>query len=341
MKKYILFQLIAFASLTGCINGEDWEDTPQDNFEALWSIIDEHYCFFDYKADAIGLDWNEVHARYANRMTGTMNDNQQFEVLGEMLSELKDGHVNLYAAHDVARNWSWKEDYPKNFNDSIQSLYLGKDYQIASGLKYKILDDNIGYIYCGNFSSSIGEGNISIVLNSLASCTALIVDIRENGGGNLDNANRFASHFTNEKILTGYICHKTGPGHQDFSEWEELWLKPSDGPRWQKPVALLTNRSCYSAANSFVSEMKCCPQVTVIGDKTGGGSGLPFSSELPNGWSVRFSACPMLDVQKQHIEFGIEPDIKVDVQGDDLSNNKDTIIEYAREFLKKLLGNSE
>ncbi|EKC55562.1 hypothetical protein LEA_15281, partial [human gut metagenome] len=48
-------------------------------------------------------------------------------------------------------------------------------------------------------------------------------------------------------------------------------------------------------------------QVTVMGDRTGGGSGLPFSSELPNGWSVRFSACPVLDVNKQHTEFGMTP----------------------------------
>lgn len=335
MKKYLFILVASILSFTSCIQGEDWENKSQDNFEALWSIIDKHYCFFDYKANAIGLDWNEVHSRYADRIAPLMNDNQLFEVLGEMLAELKDGHVNLYAAHDVARNWSWKEDFPTNFNDSIHKLYLGKDYKISSGLYYKILDDNIGYIYCGSFSNTIGEGNLSIVLNALAECNALIIDIRQNGGGELVNASRFASRFTNEKLLTGYMSHKTGPGHNDFSAYEELWLEPSDGLRWQKPVALLTNRSCYSSANSFVNQMKECPKVTVIGDRTGGGSGMPFSSELPNGWSIRFSACPMLDARKQHIEFGIEPDISVSMKTEDILDNKDTIIEYAREFLKK------
>lgn len=335
MKQIYLYILAAVLSLTGCIRGEDWEDSPNDNFEALWNIIDEHYCFFDYKAGSIGLDWNQVHHKYENRISKLMNSNQLFEVLGEMLAELKDGHVNLYAGHDVARNWSWKEDYPANFNDSIHQLYMGKDYMISSALHYKILEDNIGYIYCGSFNSTIGEGNLSVVLSALADCTGLIVDIRNNSGGNLDNASRFASHFTNERILTGYICHKTGPGHNDFSQPEEIWLEPSDGPRWQKSVALLTNRSCYSAANTFVNDMKCCPNVTVIGDKTGGGSGMPFSSELPNGWGIRFSACPMLNAQRQHTEFGIEPDIYVAMKTEDILDNKDTIIEYARDFLKK------
>ena len=73
--------------------------------------------------------------------------------------------------------------------------------------------------------------------------------------------------------------------------------------------------------------------VTVIGDKTGGGSGLPFSSELPNGWSVRFSASPMYDPDMKHLEFGIEPDKKVDITSEDYNKGIDTIIEAAREYL--------
>ena len=70
------------------------------------------------------------------------------------------------------------------------------------------------------------------------------------------------------------------------------------------------------------------------GDKTGGGSGLPFSSELPNGWSVRFSASPIYNVNKEHIEFGIEPDIFVSMTENDKSKGKDTIIEKAREVIR-------
>ena len=63
--------------------------------------------------------------------------------------------------------------------------------------------------------------------------------------------------------------------------------------------------------------------------RQGGGSGLPFSSELPNGWSVRFSACPVLDVNKQHTEFGIDPDTAVAITGEDIMKGRDTIIEAA------------
>ena len=79
--------------------------------------------------------------------------------------------------------------------------------------------------------------------------------------------------------------------------------------------------------------MRLLPQVTIMGDRTGGGSGLPFSSELPNGWSIRFSACPMLDINKQHTEFGIDPDISVSMTEEDMAKGKDTIIDSAIELL--------
>ncbi|NLZ95248.1 MAG: hypothetical protein GX921_05410, partial [Bacteroidales bacterium] len=94
--------------------------------------------------------------------------------------------------------------------------------------------------------------------------------------------------------------------------------------------------------NEFVSTMKHAHNTTIVGDKTGGGGGLPFSSELPNGWSVRFSASPTFNAQKEHIEFGIEPDIKLEMIPADLNRMRDTYIEYARDLINgKLSTNDE
>lgn len=333
-KKYrtllLLSMLLCFIS---CTKVETYEDTPTGNFEALWSIIDEKYCFFDYKAEEYGLNWNAVYRKYAHKIDDGMSNAGLFEVLGEMLDELRDGHVNLYAAHDVARYWDFREGYAANFSEEVQAEYLGTDYKIASGLQYTILPDNIGYIYVSSFSNSIGEGNLDECLHALALCRGLIVDVRNNGGGNLSYAETLAARFTNRRVLTGYICHKTGPGHSDFSTPEPVYLESSDRIRWQKPVCVLTNRSSYSATNDFVKIMRILPLVTIVGDRTGGGSGLPFSSELPNGWSVRFSACPSFDVDLQHVEFGIDPDVKIDMADEDRARSVDTIIERARSIL--------
>lgn len=310
-------------------------DTPEGNFEALWQIIDHHYCYLDYKAETIGLDWALIHKEYAAKLNPDMSRMQLFQVLCEMLSELQDGHVNLYGSADIGRNWSWHEDYPPNLDHEIRENYLGHDYRIAGGMKYRILDDNIGYIFYESFTHGIGEGNLDEIMYYLRLCDGLILDLRGNSGGTLTYAERLSQRFTNETILVGYTSHKTGTGHNDFSRPEPEYIHPSKGVRWQKPVIVLTNRECYSATNTFIRNVKECPLVTILGDQTGGGGGLPFSSELPSGWAVRFSACPMFDAQMNHIEFGIRPDIECSLSPNDVAKGKDTLIETARHLLKQ------
>jgi hypothetical protein len=319
--------------LTSCIDEDEYPNTPEGNLEALWRIIDEHYCFLDYKHEAYGLDWNQVYQKYRPRVNANMSKAQLFEVLADMLGELRDGHVNLSAAHDYSRYWSWRENYATNFSDSLLRRYLGTDYRIAAGIDYRVLDDNTGYVRYDDFTNAIGDGNLDEVMIHLMHCSGLIIDIRGNGGGLLTNAEKLASRFCNETTHVGYYRHKTGPGHNEFSLKEKRYLHPASGIRWQKPVVVLTNRQVFSAANEFVMYMKELPRVTIVGDHTGGGAGMPFNSSLPNGWNIRFSAVPMYDASGHSCEFGIEPDYYVSMTDEDFARGRDTIIEYARALL--------
>jgi len=330
LRAFSLLQvLVLVLSITSCVDEDQLDDTPQGNFEALWKIMDEHYCFFEEK----GIDWQQIHDKYKVRVNSGMSKLQLFEVMADMLSELRDGHVNLTAAHDFARNWSWYENYPANISDTLLRSYMGTDYKIASGLKYRILDDNIGYIRYESFIDGIGEGNLDEVLIHMLLCRGIIIDIRDNGGGELTNAQVLASRFCNKKTLVGYTRHKTGAGHNDFSEMEPHYLEPSANVRWQKGVCVLTNRHVYSAANDFVMMMKALPGTILVGDRTGGGGGMPFSSTLPNGWVVRFSAVPSYDANRKSVEFGISPDYDVNLTDADFLKGEDTLIEFARQIL--------
>ena len=334
--RLLLCLVVGFMLLAGCQRGVDeYDDTPQTNVDALWRIIDEHYCFLDYKEQTLGFRWADKRQEYLAMVRPGMSRNQLFEVLCRMLSTLRDGHVNIVSSADVGRNWSWREDYPENLDRELRDKYLGTDYRIASGLKYLILDDNIAYVVYESFGDAIGEGNLDEMLYYLRLCNGLILDIRGNTGGMLTNAERLAARFTNERILVGYICHKTGKGHNDFSRPQAEYITPDmSRVRWQKPAIVLTNRSCYSAANTFVRDMKEMPLVTILGDSTGGGSGMPLSSELPIGWSVRFSACPSYDARMQQTEGGIAPDIQCALDSTLSLQGKDSMIEEARARLR-------
>ena len=335
MIKKLLTYLLPALLLTGCVEEDQFSNSPMGNYDALWSIIDERYCFFEQARQQHGLDWDDVYHKYKPQVQAAESNAELFDIYGNMLRELKDGHVNLTSDYGTTYYWDWSLNHPLNFSDSLQRNYLGNDFRLTNGIKYTTLPSNIGYMYVGSFESSISSDNVSLMLLRLTESKGIIIDIRNNGGGMLTSAEELAAHFVSGKTHCGYIQHKTGKGHNDFSSPEKLYIEPN-GVIWKKPVVVLTNRAVYSSANHFVMLVKPLPQVVVIGDKTGGGSGLPLNSTLPNGWTVRFSACPILDIEGKHTEFGIAPHEEVQITSADWNNGRDTIIERAIELINSL-----
>lgn len=341
IKKDLILSSIAFSILmiflTGCHDIKDYQDNPRGNFEALWSIINEHYCFLDEK----GLDWDQVYSQYAPKINDQMTREELFSVCAEMLALLRDGHTNLSSPWETSYYRKWWSDYPQNYDARIiEEFYFNFNYRQVGGLKYGILPQgNIGYISYPSFATVIGEGNLDYILAYLATCDGLIIDIRDNGGGNMTMVDRLVSRFITERITAGFMIHKTGPGKSEFSQPYEYFIDPAQKGRvmWEKPVVVLTNRSTFSAANNFVSVMQYIPQAKIVGARTGGGSGMPFSSELPCGWSIRFSACSVLDAKGNTTEFGIDPSpgCAIDMSPTAAVDGHDTILDFAINLLCK------
>lgn len=333
----ILALISVLCIAVSCHDQEEFDNDPVGNFNALWNIIDRNYCFFEYKTD---IDWVEVGNRYRAKVSNGMTQRELFTLCSEMVNELKDGHVNLASTWDVSYYHFW-DQYPQNYNARVvEQYYLNFNYKSASGIRYMILPNNFGYMYYGSFSDGIGEGNLDYVLYEMIGTDGLIIDVRDNGGGLLTNVETLVARFIDKEILAGAISHKTGPGHQDFSEPYKYYFKPAAAGRirYLKPIVILTNRSSFSATNNFVSIMQFLPNVKIVGDSTGGGSGLPFTSELPNGWTIRFSACSVVDALGNVTEFGVEPSpgCKVDITPEDEAAGRDPIIEKAYEVLAEM-----
>ena len=328
---HIIGLWVAIMLLGSCTHRfADVDTSPAANFEALWKIIDEKYCLFDDKT----ANWDSVYSAYHQRFD-TMkivkyeDYYRLFDGLEEMLNELEDGHVNLYSPFDISVCSKWYEGYPQNFDSEILSKYYLKDYRRANGLNYSRIDgDSIGYVYYGSFSDGFSLTNWLALLNYFAKCRGIVLDVRNNGGGSMENAYRLAAPFFTKDTVVGYWQHKSGPGHEEFSEYEPMIMNESMGI-WRRPVVVLCNRRSYSAANFFVSMMRYADNCLILGGKSGGGGGMPMSYELPNGWMVRFSSVKMYDRDMQSIEGGVRPHLLVNQHSED----KDDLIEEAVDLI--------
>lgn len=313
---YILFSLLVL--LSACTHEPEWNysNTKRGNIEALWNIIDKKYCFVEEK----GVNWDSVLPEYLERVDSVNSYMGLFDLMAQMLDLLQDGHVNLYSDFDISRCRTWYEGYPDIYDgeDIYGEQYLGKNYRIAGGIQYnKTKDGRVGVIRYSSFSNGFSAINMLWVLEYLADCEGIVLDVRSNGGGNIETARSLASTFFTEPRKVGYWSHKIGERHYEMSKPEEMIIDTTEysQTRWTKPVVVVCDRESYSATNYFVNAMRYADRCTTIGVRTGGGGGMPLSYELPCGWMVRFSAVKMYDTEMHSIEEGIEPDVLWETSG--------------------------
>lgn len=306
--------------------------TPTSNFNYLWQTINDNYTFLDYK----NINWDSVKTKWQPRVSDTMNDAVLFRVLDSMLYTLKDGHVNLYGVFNFSRNWQWYLNYPDNFDPYLlERNYLRGVQRYSGALTNCFLDSNrIGYIRYGSFSSNVSDFDIDVVVSRFRDTKGIIIDVRSNGGGSVGNIDQIVSRFTKTKFLAWRESEKASPVKNDFTTILEKYIEPKGALQYTKPVIILTNRRCYSATNFFTAAMSRLSNVRIIGDWTGGGGGAPSSTQLPNGWVLRYSATRTLTPDGFNIENGVPPTIKVDMLKTDSDKGYDTILERALSELK-------
>lgn len=363
MNRFISIALAAICVLASCEKYETVKEVNNDfvtNYETFWTMVDEQYCFLGttFNNDK-KVDWQAVYDKWMPVVKNDVkNENELFNIIAKSLDVLRDGHIWMISDFKVYGNNEYylMPDGETYYSDEfvkglVQSYYLintnGKDdytgnnsFKTKNGVVYGMIERDgkkFAYIYHDDFSTEIKDVDYKYLDPLVQEADAIILDIRDNPGGVGQFGLEFAGHFMKEKKLVGYSANKDGKGHDDFTELYEMYCTPSEKYNWtDKQTALLTNRGVYSTANLFASIMKHAPNVIQVGQISGGGGGLPMTHYLPNGWLVVFASNILLDVDKNHIEPGIAPDVEAQL-GNYWETGKDGIVEKAiEELLKKI-----
>lgn len=330
MFRQFLFSILILLGLSSCeyvLFGPDRSsDDPFIIFDYLWEEIDRKYSYFELK----NIDWDQVKTQYRARIQTDMSEEALFEVLAEMMNELRDDHSNLISPFNISRYNVALNSSPNYLRRTVEENYIPKAMITGAFAHDFIANGEIGYIRYGSFMNQVEANAMDFILNRYKDTRGLILDLRENGGGSVANVPLLMERFATERKLVGYFITRNGAGRNDFSPRANFFINRHDGVRYLKPVIVLIDRGSYSATTMFALATKAYPQVILMGDATGGGGGLPNGGQLPNGWNYRFSVSQVLDLEgRNYAEDGVEPDIVTAFDWSDLS--KDEIIERAIE----------
>lgn len=315
-------------------------------FDEYATLVKEKYAMLEFKAVDIDVLADSIRAT----ITENTSPEELFEKVGTITLRLKDGHTvliedqqksnSLFAFFDLEAGYA-----PAFDGDILVNNYIGKS--VNRGMKtldggegegFRAVwgtltqDTEIGYLWFPSWDISMEDSELETIFSDLKDTKGLIVDQRQNGGGDPALATKVAAYFTDATISTGYERFKTGPGPNDFTD-SPLSLEPVNSEnRYLKPVAVLTDRLVYSASTTFLYSVDPLSQVFTLGQRSGGGSGSVADGYLANGWYWSMSTSEFIDAKGRHLDDGVDADIPVALDLGDMT--QDELIERAIQELQ-------
>ncbi len=284
--------------------------TPAALFDAVWKEFDLSYSMFSLKR----VNWDSIGAAYRPRALAAPTDAALAKVLGEMLLTLRDRHVAFgpTKAGNAIAYLSARDSAPAVYDGMlIEHRYLAGATSTPGGhIRYATVAPRTGYVRIPSFNGTGWASEIDEAIAALRDVTGIILDLRCNAGGTNSLAVEIAGRFADRSRTFGYARVRNGPGHNDFTDFIPEVVRPAGPTQFRGPVIVLTDRKMYSSAEDFVLAMKVLPNVTTMGDTTGGSSGKPIVRELPNGWTYQLSSWIEFNADRVAFEdIGLAPDI--------------------------------
>ncbi len=211
-------------------------------------------------------------------------------------------------------------------------------------LEFKVLESNVGLLVLNSFNDAKIEAEFAKILPQLMTTDALIIDVRNNGGGNSGYGWNILAHLTDKPFKTS--MWRTRMYRPSFRAWGrgESWHQGQasevapllDNP-YVKPVVVLISPRTFSAAEDFAVAFDAMKRGTLIGEPTGGSTGQPLNIQLPGGGGARI--CTKRDSYPDGREFvgvGIQPQILVKPNLADFRADQDRVLLTALDEVKRL-----
>ncbi|GLH73357.1 interphotoreceptor retinoid-binding protein [Geothrix limicola] len=229
------------------------------------------------------------------------------EALGKDLRDLgQDGHFRV--RFDPAFQPMGDDDDRPPTREEVAQMRLASQRRAFGIAKVEQLQGNVGYLDVRGFGPTEFVGPaLSSALQILSGTEALILDLRQNGGGEPESVAYLVSHFFEE----GDSRHLNSIYNRPKNTTRQYWTSPTVAPRYTKPVYVLTSARTFSGGEECAYDFQTQKRATLVGETTGGGANPGgavllahgFFAFIPTGRAIN----PVTNTNWEHV--GVKPDV--------------------------------
>jgi hypothetical protein len=351
MKNFALLLYVMLFGL-GCERvfiGKDAVNNPENNFELFWTDFNEHYGLFQARKH----NWDSIYKVYRPIVTSETTDEELWTVFKEMIIYLDDSHTFIAAPPPFDRVFVSGSELDSITEEEFSLDLIKREYveDIKEITSITEIDEDLNALYGNVKGKNIGyvhfnavEGNdinfMDKVLEGIGDKSAIILDIRNNYGGDDQMGEAIAGRFADDREYIYSVQEKSGPGSNDFAKKKEYYSSRMGEEHYDKPLIVLTDRVTVSAAEILLLHLKSFEQVTQIGDTTAGDfSDTGMRRFLPNSWQYQYSIMMFLLPDGTSLDgLGHVPEIQIKNTTQTMASGQDVVFEKAIDYLFEEYG---
>ncbi|MDF2176906.1 S41 family peptidase [Aliiglaciecola sp. CAU 1673] len=266
--------------------------------EALSEAISEQYVLTE-NIDAIH---QSISALSQSQIFHSESDASQ---IAKMLSTELDKFDHHFSV-------SWRANLEQGNATAVKESWSSKMARKNSGFNHvEILEGNVGYVDFWGFAdvSETSRMTVSHALGFLSHVDALIIDLRQNGGGSAEMVQLISSYFFAKRTHLNSLYSRLS------GRTIEYWTFDGVGPKFPEklPIYILISDYTFSAAEEFTYNFKQLQKAIIVGETSKGGANPWHYVELGNGFRAAIPFAKAINpITKTNWEgVGITPDIAV------------------------------
>jgi C-terminal processing protease CtpA/Prc len=250
------------------------------------------------------------------------------------------GYLFLRGPVGTAPRVAFRDAAGKQFEQQLPRVSLeARKAAMANSpsFEFSMLPGDVAYVSLNSFNDDSAAEAWLAAFDEIAKSSALVIDVRRNGGGNSDVGYKILSTLDDKAFLTSrWATRDYKPTWRAWNKEQPMYaeapevFQPDPQRQYKKPVLVLISAATYSAAEDFVVAFDSMQRGTLVGEATGGSTGQPLFIKLPGGGRARI--CTKQDTYpdgRVFVGVGVQPQHIVKQTVDGVRAGRDEVLEAA------------